>query len=49
MAYRPYSAIELSSLLLAAGFSQIKVYGGLGREAYDQNARRLVIDAAVEP
>jgi SAM-dependent methyltransferase len=39
---RLYSAAELTDLLQAAGFSGIKVYGGLDGRPYDNQARRLV-------
>jgi len=39
---RLYSAVELRALLRRAGFRQVEVFGGLERETYDNNARRLV-------
>ena len=41
--HRLYSAAELKSLLLSAGFSNAKAYGGLDGSVYDHNAKRLVI------
>ncbi len=40
---RLFSAVELSSLLVAAGFSEVLVYGGLDGIGYDQDAQRLVV------
>lgn len=42
---RIYSAAELKSLYRAAGFSNIKVYGSLKGNEYDEKAERLVIVA----
>jgi SAM-dependent methyltransferase len=41
--HRLYSAAELSCLLGAVGFVNIKVYGTLTGAPYDQNAQRLVV------
>jgi SAM-dependent methyltransferase len=40
---RSYSAVELSSLLAACGFSEVRVYGSLDGIEYDQAAQRLVV------
>ena len=40
---RSYSAVELSSLLGACGFREIRVYGSLEGTEYDQGAQRLVV------
>ena len=40
---RLYSAAELSSLLVATGFSDVRVYGSLAGTEYDQDAQRLVV------
>ena len=40
---RSYSAVELSSLLSACGFPQVRVYGSLDGTEYDQAAQRLVV------
>lgn len=40
---RSYSAVELSSLLAACGFGDIRVYGSLDGIAYDHAAQRLVV------
>jgi SAM-dependent methyltransferase len=40
---RSYSAVELSTLLAASGFPQVRVYGGLDGTEYDQAAQRLVV------
>lgn len=40
---RSYSAVELSSLLLDCGFSNVQVYGSLDGTEYDQRAQRLVV------
>ncbi len=37
-----YSATELRSLLQAAGFAEVSVYGDLAGAPYDQHAKRLV-------
>jgi len=39
---RLYSATELRSLLLAAGFSSVELYGGWDKRPYDQNADTLI-------
>jgi SAM-dependent methyltransferase len=39
---RSYSAAELSSLFLSAGFKDVRIYGSLEGIAYNQNAQRLV-------
>lgn len=39
---RLYSGAELESLLRAAGFRDVGLYGSLGATAYDQNAERLI-------
>jgi len=41
-----YSAMELESMLLEAGFDFISAFGGLDRSPYDDSARRLLIVAA---
>lgn len=38
-----YSAVELASLLTAAGFADVRVYGSLDGAEYDQDAQRLVV------
>lgn len=40
---RSFSAVELKSLLVEAGFSDIRVYGSLAGIPYDQAAERLVV------
>jgi SAM-dependent methyltransferase len=45
LGHRLYSAMELSTLIQQAGFSQTSVYGDLGGIPYDQNALRLVVVA----
>ena len=40
---RSYSAVELSSLLTACGFAEVRVYGSLDGTKYDQAAQRLVV------
>ncbi|MDX1417595.1 MAG: hypothetical protein R3293_25555, partial [Candidatus Promineifilaceae bacterium] len=40
---RSYSAVELSSLFDACGFTDVQVYGSLGGIPYDQEAQRLVV------
>jgi SAM-dependent methyltransferase len=40
-----YSATELKSMLLAAGFSKVVAYGSLDGKPYDHEAQRLVIVA----
>lgn len=40
--YVLYSAEEISSLLLANGFSAVELYGGLDGSRYDRYAKRLV-------
>ena len=37
-----YSGIELKKLLLNAGFKNVKLYGNLEGDAYDQQASRLI-------
>jgi len=37
-----YSASELEDMLIQAGFSQVKFFGDIAGNPYDQNARRLV-------
>jgi len=41
--YRLYSAAELRSLLLEAGFSKVDIYGGWDGCPYDQYAKRLIV------
>lgn len=43
-----YSASELHSLLEAAGFTDVEVYGSLQGDDYDQDAERLIV-AATRP
>jgi SAM-dependent methyltransferase len=43
--YRLYSAVELKSLLLEAGFSKIDSYGEWDGSPYDQYANRLIVVA----
>jgi SAM-dependent methyltransferase len=45
ISHRLYSARELSELLIACGFHNVRVFGDLGGSDYDQNAKRLVISA----
>ncbi len=45
LAHRIYSAVELSSLLTACGFTQVDVYGDLAGTPYDHLAKRLVMVA----
>jgi SAM-dependent methyltransferase len=40
---RSYSAVELSSLLAACDFPQVRIYGSLDGTEYDQAAQRLVV------
>jgi SAM-dependent methyltransferase len=40
---RSYSAAELSSLLAAGGFADVRVYGSLAGTEYDHAAERLVV------
>ncbi len=40
---RMYSADELKTMLVTAGFSNVTVYGNLNGDPYDEKARRLVI------
>ena len=40
---RSYSAVELSSLLAACGFSEVRVFGSLDGTEYDQASQRLVV------
>ena len=42
---RLYSAVELKDLLKQCGFRQVDIYGSLGGQPYDQNAKRLVVVA----
>ena len=39
---RSYSGVELKSLLYAAGFDEVTLYGGLDGSPYDLDAERLV-------
>ncbi len=39
---RPYSAVELTTILKAVGFSSITIYGDLASSPYDHKAKRLV-------
>ncbi len=41
-AHRIYSAVELSGLLEACGFSSVSIYGDLTGADYDHNAKRLI-------
>jgi SAM-dependent methyltransferase len=43
--HRLYSAVELSSLLLEAGFADVKAFGDLQGAPYDHTARRLIVVA----
>ena len=43
--HRPYSATELTTLLLDCGFSTAKAYGGINGSPYDHQAKRLVVVA----
>jgi len=43
--HRLYSAVELRTLLLEAGFAAVGAFGGLDGRAYDEAALRLVIVA----
>jgi SAM-dependent methyltransferase len=45
LGHRLYSAVELSTLIQQAGFSQTSVYGSLEGIPYNQDARRLVVVA----
>ena len=38
-----YSAFELKSLLMTAGFEEVKAYGGLDGSSYDTESRRLAV------
>ncbi|MFH1336360.1 MAG: class I SAM-dependent methyltransferase, partial [Candidatus Zixiibacteriota bacterium] len=40
--HRPYSAVELVSLLQDSGFNTINIYGDLAGSPYDHKAKRLV-------
>jgi len=40
---RSYSAVELSSLVSACGFRDVRVYGSLDGIEYDKDAQRLVV------
>ncbi len=40
--HRIYSAVELSGLLTACGFSSVSIYGDLTGAGYDHNAKRLI-------
>lgn len=39
---RLYSAVEMKTLLTACGFEDVRCFGSLDGEPYDQNAKRLV-------
>ena len=43
--HRPYSAAELTGLLLDCGFSAAQAYGGIDGSPYDHQAKRLVVVA----
>jgi SAM-dependent methyltransferase len=45
LSLRPYSAVELSTLLSGCGFAAIEVYGDLAGAPYDHEAKRLVVVA----
>lgn len=45
ISHRLYSAVELSTLLAKAGFSNIQVYGDLEGHEYNHEAKRLVVVA----
>ena len=45
LSLRPYSAVELTTLLSSCGFNTIEVYGDLGGAPYDHKAKRLVVVA----
>ena len=40
-----YSGDEIRKMLKDAGFSNIKLYGGFDRRAYDHSARQLIVSA----
>jgi len=40
--HRPYSAVELATLLKTSGFNTITIYGDLAGSPYDHKAKRLV-------
>ncbi|MCK4460277.1 MAG: class I SAM-dependent methyltransferase [candidate division Zixibacteria bacterium] len=44
-AHRPYSATELTGLLLECGFSTAQAYGGIDGSPYDHQAKRLAVVA----
>jgi len=43
--HRPYSAAELTSLLLACGFKTAQAFGGIDGSPYDHQAKRLAVAA----
>ena len=43
--HRPYSAAELTGLLLDCGFSTAQAYGGIDGSPYDHKAKRLAVVA----
>jgi len=43
--HRPYSAAELTTLLLGCGFKTAQAYGGIDGSPYDHQAKRLVVVA----
>jgi SAM-dependent methyltransferase len=45
LSLRPYSAVELKSLLTDCGFEVTGVYGDLAGSPYDHKAKRLVVSA----
>jgi SAM-dependent methyltransferase len=45
LSLRPYSAVELSTLLSDCGFTAIEAYGDLAGAPYDHQAKRLVVVA----
>ncbi len=44
-AHRPYSATELTTLLLDCGFKTAQAYGGIDGSLYDHQAKRLAVVA----
>ena len=42
LAHRLYSGTELLDLLKEAGFSRVRIYGGLDGRDYNQDAKRLI-------
>ena len=48
-AIRLYSGAELMSILTAAGFAVVQLYGSLAGTPYDHTAQRLVAVATKKP